>query len=331
MIEVHHLTKIYGTAAAVRDATFRIEAGEVVGFLGPNGAGKTTTIRMLTGYLPPTSGSAAIDGLDVFRRGDDVRARIGYLPENVPLYGDLRVDEYLRFRAAQKRLPRAARPGRIDHVVQRCGLTDVRRKVIGTLSRGFRQRVGLADALVADPPVLILDEPTSGFDPLQRLEMRDLILDLARGGKHTILFSSHILSEVQAVARRLLVIARGTIVADGAAQDLIRRFGENRYHVEALGDEKSLREALQGIAGIRAIERATEPACDGATRLALVAEPEADPREAIFETCAKRGVRLRELASDRAPLEVIFARLVAGQVGDEVPLEAPHVAVGGAA
>src|SRR5262245_30053887 len=168
MIEVNRLTKVYGASAAVRDVTFRVEAGEVVGFLGPNGAGKTTTLRMLTAYLPPTSGAASIDGFDVFRQGNEVRARIGYLPENVSLYVEMRVDECLSSRAAQKRVTRARRAARVDAVVEQCGLAEVRRKVIATLSRGFRQRVGLADALVADPPVLILDEPTSGFDPLQR-------------------------------------------------------------------------------------------------------------------------------------------------------------------
>src|SRR5262245_60222312 len=294
MIDVRSLSKHYGGKPAVRDVSFRIEAGEITGFLGPNGAGKTTTLRMLTGFLPPTSGGASVAGFDVVRQGDEVRARIGYLPESVPLYPDLRVDEFLRFRAAQKRIARGARAARIDAVVRRCAVGEGRTKVIGTLSRGFRQRVGLADALLAEPPVLILDEPTSGFDPLQRVEVRDLILDLAREGKTTILFSSHILSEVQAVSKRLLVIAQGAIVADGAAEELIRKFGENRYHVEAAANGEALKGLLASVPGVVSVM----PSPEGGNRFILTAEPGADPREAIFEASVKKGIRLRELASD---------------------------------
>lgn len=329
MIEVRNLTKAYGPFVAVNNATFRIEAGEIVGFLGPNGAGKSTTIRMLTGYLPPTSGSASIGGFDVFTQGDAVRERIGYLPENVPLYGDLRVDEFLAFRAAQKLVPRAARASRIDTVTSQCGLKEVRRRVIGTLSRGFRQRVGLADALLAKPPVLILDEPTSGFDPLQRVEMLDLIRKLCQEGNVTILFSSHILSEVQAVSRRLLVIAKGTIVADGGAEQLIHRFGENRYHVEALGDPEAVARALRAVSGVVSVEPSKDPASPGACRFTLAAETGRDPRDGVFEACVKAKIHLRELASDRTPLETIFARLVSGE--EAAPPAAASAAKGEAA
>ncbi len=313
MIEVQSLTKLYGGRAAVRDATFRIEPGEIVGFLGPNGAGKTTTIRMLTGYLPPTSGSASIAGFDVFRQGDEVRARIGYLPENVPLYPDLRVDEFLRFRAAQKRLPRRERAARLDEMSRRCGIEEVRTKVIGALSRGFRQRVGLADALLAKPPVLILDEPTSGFDPLQRVEVRDLVLGLRQEGATTILFSSHILSEVQAVSQRLLVIAQGAIVADGHAEELIRRHGGHRLHVEAVSGARKLEGLLPKVAGVAAVLRTAGAPGDEAGRFELVATEGEDPRALVFDLCAREGIRLRELASDATPLEVIFSRLVSGE------------------
>lgn len=323
MIEVHNLSKIYGDKAAVRDVSFRIGAGEIVGFLGPNGAGKTTTIRMLTGYMPPTSGAASVAGFDVFSQGNDVRTRLGYLPENVPLYPDMRVEEFLKFRASQKRVPGASRSSRIDFVVDRCGLTDVRKRVIGTLSRGYRQRVGLADALVADPPVLILDEPTSGFDPLQRVELRQLILSMGAEGKTTILFSSHILSEVQAVSQRLLVIAGGRLVADGRTDELIRKYGEASIVVEAEAKAEELQSMLATVPGVRSVEPMDSrpgysPAAAGVVRCAVHAEPGSDPRAAIIELCAKRSVRLREVAYHPAPLELVFARMVTGGEGAAV-------------
>lgn len=312
MIEVRNLTKEYGSFRAVGDASFSIGAGEIVGFLGPNGAGKTTTIRMLTGYLPPTSGSVSIDGFDVFRHGDAVRARIGYLPENVPLYLDLRVDEFLQFRAAQKMVPRGERKARMDYVISRCGLTEKRRSVMATLSRGYRQRVGFADALIASPKVLILDEPTSGFDPLQRMEILELINEIVKEGKTTILFSSHILSEVKSVSQRLLVIARGKIVADGPSDRLMHQFGENQFHVEAIGESNSIAELLKSVPGVIAVERSVEQPGPGGARFTLKAASGSDPRDAISELFTNRGIRLRELATDRTPLETIFARLVSG-------------------
>lgn len=307
MIEVANLTKAYGSVLAVNDASFRIEEGEIVGFLGPNGAGKSTTIRMLTGYLPPTSGRASIAGFDVFRQGDEVRKRIGYLPENVPLYTDLRVEEFLTFRARQKRIPAPARRAKVESVLARCGLSGVQRKLIGALSRGYRQRVGLADAILADPKVLVLDEPTSGFDPLQRVEMLELIRRLCSEGRATILFSSHILSEVQAVSKRLLVIVQGRIVADGGADDLIRRHGEHAFHVELAAPSEGIGGWLATLPGVRSVEPA------GDARFVVKADPSADPRDAIYEECVRRGAKLRELASDRTPLETIFARLVSGE------------------
>jgi ABC-2 type transport system ATP-binding protein len=311
MIEVKSLTKAFGPVVAVDGATFGIEAGEIVGFLGPNGAGKSTTIRMLTGYLPPTTGSASIASFDVFRSGDEVRKRIGYLPENVPLYTDLRVTEFLRFRAQQKGIAPAKRAARLDQVIAQCGLTDVKHKVIGALSRGFRQRVGLADAILAEPKVLILDEPTSGFDPLQRVEMLELIRRLCAEGHTTILFSSHILSEVQAVSKRFLVIAKGRIVADGKPAELIERFGENTCHVELASPDAAAAEWLAGVPEVKSVKKLDD------SRYVVAAQPGADPREKIFDACVQRRVRLRELASDRTPLETIFARLVSGEAAGE--------------
>ena len=218
MIRVRNLTKYYGAYAAVRDVSFEVPRNQVVGFLGPNGAGKSTTMRMLAGYLTATSGQAAIDGLDVFWRPVEVRRRIGYMPESCPLYPEMRVGEYLRYRAGIKGLHGREARAAIDRCAARCWLTGVKNQLIGTLSKGFRQRVGLADALLADPPVLILDEPTAGLDPTQIRETRQLIREL--GQKHTVLLSTHILSEVEAACDQAIIINRGQVAAAGRLDDI---------------------------------------------------------------------------------------------------------------
>ncbi|MGL4423927.1 MAG: ABC transporter ATP-binding protein [Gemmataceae bacterium] len=218
MIRVENLTKYYGEYPAVRGISFEVPKGRVVGFLGPNGAGKSTTMRMLAGYLTPTSGRATIDNKDVFWDPIAARRRIGYMPENCPLYPEMRVDEYLRFRGGLKGLGWFSRRKRIDYVLQRCWLKDVRRQLIGTLSKGYRQRVGLADALLADPPVLILDEPTAGLDPTQIRETRKLIREL--GTEHTMLLSTHILSEVEMACDHVIIIYQGQVAEDGSLYDL---------------------------------------------------------------------------------------------------------------
>jgi ABC-2 type transport system ATP-binding protein len=218
MIVVEHLTKYYGEYPAVRDVSFEVPRGRVVGFLGPNGAGKSTTMRILAGFLTATGGRASIAGHDVFADPIAVRRRIGYMPESCPLYPELRVNEYLKFRAGLKGLGWSARRKRIDYVIERCWLTDVRRQLIGTLSKGYRQRVGLADALLADPPVLILDEPTAGLDPAQIRETRKLIREL--GTQHTMLLSTHILSEVEMTCDSVVVIYQGRVVEDGTLADV---------------------------------------------------------------------------------------------------------------
>ncbi|WP_439620287.1 ABC transporter ATP-binding protein [Gemmata sp.] len=214
MIVVKDLTKFYGEYPAVRDVSFHVDKGQVVGFLGPNGAGKSTTMRILAGFLTATSGRATIDGKDVFWDPIAARRRIGYMPENCPIYADMRVDEYLWFRGGLKGLGRSERKTRVGYVLERCWLTDVRRQIVGTLSKGYRQRVGLADALLADPPVLILDEPTAGLDPTQIRETRKLIREL--GDRHTMLLSTHILSEVEATCDSVIVIYQGRVVEDGS-------------------------------------------------------------------------------------------------------------------
>jgi ABC-2 type transport system ATP-binding protein len=213
MIVVEHLTKYYGEYPAVRDVSFEVPKGRVVGFLGPNGAGKSTTMRILAGYLTATGGRARIAGFDVFHDPIEVRRRIGYMPESCPLYGELRVEEYLRFRGGLKGLGWGERRKRIDYVLNRCWLADVRRQLVGTLSKGYRQRVGLADALLADPPVLILDEPTAGLDPAQIRETRKLIRELGR--EHTMLLSTHILSEVEMTCDSVVIIQQGRVAEEG--------------------------------------------------------------------------------------------------------------------
>ncbi|MBY0458266.1 MAG: ABC transporter ATP-binding protein [Gemmataceae bacterium] len=214
MIAVRNLTKYYGEYRAVRDVSFEVEKGQVVGFLGPNGAGKSTTMRILAGFLTANSGTVTVDGRNVFWDPIEARRRIGYMPESCPLYGDMRVDEYLRFRGGLKGLSRGECRKRMGFVLERCWLTDVRRQIIGTLSKGYRQRVGLADALIADPPVLILDEPTAGLDPTQIRETRKLMREL--GQVHTMLLSTHILSEVEATCDSVIVIYQGQVVEDGS-------------------------------------------------------------------------------------------------------------------
>jgi len=218
VIHVSKLTKYYGDYAAVRDVSFEVPRGQVVGFLGPNGAGKSTTMRILAGYLTATSGKATIAGLDVFWKPVEVRRQIGYMPENCPLYPEMRVQEYLAFRAGIKGIHGRASKTRIAYVLERCWLTDVRRQLIGTLSKGYRQRVGLADVLLHNPPVLILDEPTAGLDPAQIRETRTLIREL--GMEHTILLSTHILSEVEVTCEQAIIINRGQVAAAGPLHEL---------------------------------------------------------------------------------------------------------------
>jgi ABC-2 type transport system ATP-binding protein len=229
VIEAQHITKRYGEFLAVNDVSFIAEAGDVVGFLGPNGAGKTTTMRILTGFLPATDGTAIVDGHDIFEDPLAARRAIGYLPETPPLYPEMDVRSYLTYVAKLKDVPRAARPQAVEHAMERCGLADVRRRVIGSLSKGFRQRVGIAQAIVHEPSVLILDEPTVGLDPIQIREIRALIADLANPSDgqpaHTIVLSTHILAEVEAICRRVVLINEGHKVLDQTLAELVKDGG----------------------------------------------------------------------------------------------------------
>ena len=268
MIRIEHLTRRFHELVAVDDVSLSVERGEVLGFLGPNGAGKSTTIRILTGFLPATSGRAEVDGFDVATDSLQVRRRLGYLPENVPLPGDARVQEYLEFRARLKGVPAAGRASALGRVLEQCGLADMRRRIIGQLSRGYRQRVGLADALVADPPVLILDEPTVGLDPGQRQELLALVAGM-RASK-TVVLSSHVLGEVEQACTRVAIIRRGRILAQGTREELEAGAGRRgEVEIVAPGAGERLAAALQR----RGLDVRREPGADACiARLADVAQ-----------------------------------------------------------
>src|SRR6266446_5150086 len=249
MIQVDQLTKFFGPVMAVDRITFRVGRGEIVGFLGLNGAGKTTTMRILTGYLPATSGIARVAGFDVMTESMDVRRNIGYLPESVPLYPEMRVEEYVAYRAKLKGVPRAGRGKHVDYCLERCRLIAVRRRLIGTLSKGYRQRVGLADAMVHDPAIFILDEPTSGLDPQQIRETLALIKEL--GGRHTVLLSTHILQEVEAVCERVVIIDKGRIGLDQRVDDIE---AHSAILVEARGPGEQVGNVLRQVKGVVSVQ-----------------------------------------------------------------------------
>ena len=302
MIEVRDLTKTFGAVEAVRGISFRVEAGEIVGFLGPNGAGKTTTMRILAGIFPPTSGEVRIAGRDPARDPLACRRAVGYFPEYAPFYPDLRVAGYLRFVARMKRLPRAERPRAVAQVLAWCGLEGVARRRVGTLSKGFRQRVGLAQALCGNPPILILDEPTIGLDPEQVVEIRDLVRAL--GGSRTVFFSSHILSEVEALCERVIVVARGRLVGEGTARELSERVGRRqRVVLRVDGPAEAVAAALAALPGVERVARE-------AAAFVLEGAASADVARAAGEAMAARGWTIRELREEMPDLEQIFLRLV---------------------
>ena len=304
LIDVEHLTKYYGDYAAVRDVSFHVRRGQIVGFLGPNGAGKTTTMRILAGFLTATSGSASIDGLDVFWDPLEVRRRIGYMPENCPLYTEMRVSEYLRFRAGIKGLHGSAQSARVEYVTKRCWLADVRRQLIGTLSKGYRQRVGLADALLASPPVLILDEPTAGLDPTQIRESRKLIREL--GETHTILLSTHILSEVEMSCDSVIIINRGQVAASGSLESLAQKAGEQTLIVAEMSGNIDPAE-VRKIEDVRSVD--AEPTAVGTRLRVSTNEPEAVSRR-LGTLAADNGWRIHELHRKQQTLEDLFVRIV---------------------
>jgi ABC-2 type transport system ATP-binding protein len=306
LIEVQGLTKFYDDRPAIQDVTFSVPRGQVLGFLGPNGAGKSTTMRILTGYIGATSGSATVDGFDVFRQSLDVRRRIGYLPETTPLYNEMRVAGFLQLMCKLRGVPPSKRRARVDDAVESCGLEERRGEVIGRLSRGLRQRVGLAQAIVHEPDALILDEPTAGLDPAQTRETRDLIKKLGR--RHTVILSSHILPEVEATCERVLIINEGRIVADGTPGMLAQRLGGRRHEVEMVvrGEAAAVEEVVRGVAGIDEVTVTAEG--DSAVRV-VVTTALMDLREKLSRTIILAGFGLLEVQERTLSLEDVFLQL----------------------
>lgn len=304
MIQVENLTKFFGPVLAVDHISFHVGKGEVVGFLGPNGAGKTTTMRILTSFLPATSGVARVAGFDVMNQSLEVRKNIGYLPESVPLYPEMRVEEYLTYRAKLKSVERKGRQKRIDECLERCRLREVRRRLIGTLSKGYRQRVGLADALIHDPAILILDEPTTGLDPIQINETLRTIKELRE--KHTIIFSTHILSEVERTCERAIIIHSGRIGMDKRLSDL----GKDTAVIilEARGPAEKIADVLRTTDGV--VQVTSRPIEDDLTAFEISPRHDADLREAIFQRLAKNGWIIRRLDLRQRTLENHFIDVV---------------------
>jgi ABC-2 type transport system ATP-binding protein len=307
MIEANNLTKRYVGHTAVDNVSFKVGQGEIVGFLGPNGAGKTTTLRMLTSYLPPTSGGVKVAGLDVFRQSLEARRLIGYMPENVPLYEDMRVKEYLRFRARLKGMDGKPMRERIGQVMDRCGVTEVRKKMISSLSKGFRQRVGLADALVHSPKLLILDEPTNGLDPNQIRQVRELVKEL--GHDHTVLISTHILPEVEATCDRIIIINNGKVRASDTPQNLVNRLRTaGTVSTELKADPGVASEKLKAVPGVRKVQKDGVDD-EGWCRFTLRVEAASDVRAELYELATANHWPLRELTRHNATLEDVFVEI----------------------
>ncbi len=315
MIEVERLTRHYHSARAVDRVSFAVGRGEIVGLLGPNGAGKTTTMRMLTTFLAPTSGRAVLAGHDVLDEPLEVRKQVGYLPENVPLYPEMRVREYLDYRSRLKDVPRSRRRSAIDDVLEKCRLRDVDGRVIGHLSKGYRQRVGLAEAMLHDPDILILDEPTAGLDPMQIREVRALIREL--GDRHTILLSTHIMSEVEAVCGRVIMIVRGRIAVDDRLDHIQ---SQGAIVIEVRGPAQAIRAAIESTPGVLRVGPAD---VDGEVARFEV-QAEADLREALARRVIGNGWGLRQLDLRRSSLEERFVRAVreATLAADDEPAHA---------
>jgi len=303
IIEVQHLTNRYGQYIALNGVSFSVDPGEVVGFLGPNGAGKSTTMRILTTFIAATSGTARVGGECVFEQPDRVRARIGYMPENNPLPIDLRVADYLGFRAELKRLAKSETASRVVEVMEQCGISGVAKRFIGQLSRGYRQRVGMADALLAKPELIVLDEPTSGLDPNQVRSVRRLIRELA--GEHTVLISSHILSEIEMTCDRVVILHEGRLLASGTLNDLMAK-----TNASVTAEVKAPLPEVQRWATELALgqaEVASQP--DGYVRCQFASSTTDDSRERIYASASERGWTLRELSRQAPSLEDLFVSL----------------------
>jgi ABC-2 type transport system ATP-binding protein len=315
LITVESLTKRYATKTAIEDVSFQVEKGEVLGFLGPNGAGKTTTMRIITGYMPATAGTVRVDGFDVFDNPLDVRRRIGYLPESPPLYLEMTVTGYLRFVAKIKGVPKENLNNEVARVMERVNITDVKERIIAKLSKGYKQRVGLAQALVNDPPVLILDEPTIGLDPKQIHEVRELVKALA--GNHTVVLSTHILPEVEQTCHRVIIIDKGRIVAVDTPQNL--RFqvqGAERIFVEVQGPPSEVMAKLKATPGVMNVRKVAEN--NGSNRFQVEGELRKDIRSDLARTIVQSGWGLLELQSASMSLEDIFLKLTTAEEAEKM-------------
>ncbi len=315
MIEVENLTKRYGPTLAVSDVSFQVQKGEILGFLGPNGAGKTTTMRIITGFLSPTAGRVRVAGIDVAESPIEAKKRLGYLPENPPVYTDMTVNEYLAFVGRIKGVPRGELKKRVTEVSEKCAVADVQHRQIGKLSKGYRQRVGLAQALIHNPEVLILDEPTAGLDPKQIIETRELIKGLA--GQHTVILSTHILPEVSKTCQRVVVISKGTVVAMGAPDELTARLqGYGSVLVTVEGPAPDIIGKLQVLPGVNLVEQVES----SGTRVTLEVHTEKNQevRADLARTIVESGWGLIELKSSGMSLEDIFLKLTTKDLGEEV-------------
>ena len=317
MIEAEKLTKYYEKVAAIENVSFTVENGEIVGFLGPNGAGKTTTMRILTGFLPPSSGTARVAGYDILTDSLHVRRRIGYLPENVPLYTDMKVANYLEFVAEVKGVERRKRRRMIGEIMEKCRVTDVQRMLIGALSRGYRQRVGIAQALLNDPEVLILDEPTVGLDPKQIIEIRQLIKSLA--GDHTVILSSHILPEVEQTCGRVVIINRGRIVAVDTPEKLSMSLrGANLYAISVRRPSEDFAVKLAALDGVVHVELQGNEGT-----FVVESSKDRDIREELAEWIVQQKVGLLELRPVAFTLEDVFVQLTTAEKGVTAPTAKP--------
>ena len=322
MIEVDNLSKIYGSNLALKAVSFAVQQGEILGFLGPNGAGKTTTMRILAGYLPATSGTAKIAGYDVHEDSLAVRQLIGYLPEIPPLYPEMTVEGFLFFVTRIKRVPAGDRYAKVKLAIQRCGLLDKRKELIRKLSKGYKQRVGIAQALVHDPQVIILDEPTVGLDPRQIIEVRNLIKSLAQ--EHTIILSTHILPEVSMTCNRVAIINQGKIVATGSPEEMSNKLSSGwGYEVEIEGEMQEIETGLKLLAEVPGIQSIEKINLDYETRLRvqIKCQPEIEPGKEISNTIVTAGLGLCELRRTRASLEDVFLDLTTGEVSRNSTVE----------
>ncbi|WP_394836905.1 ABC transporter ATP-binding protein [Pendulispora rubella] len=320
MISVSHLVKHYGSHVAVDDVSFRVEKGQIVGFLGPNGAGKSTTLRILSGFLGMTSGKVEICGHDVEEASLEARRSVGYMPEAVPLYPEMRVVEYLTFRAELKGVARAKRRAHVDDAMEKASVFDVATTLIGKLSKGYRQRVGLADALVANPPLLILDEPTAGLDPNQIRQVRELIAGLS--GEHTVLLSTHILSEVEQSCDRVILIAKGKLLAEGKTADIRKMRRPTALEVTVRGDAQAAARVLKGIEGVAKVKEATAKQQDSASFQVTWAKKLPDAEidgtiEAAVSALVAAGLGVREVHPVGSSLEDVFTELTRGPAPEE--------------